>query len=691
MRFSLDWLRELAPVPAEVGVREVADRLTAAGFHVEGVEEAEGETVLDVDVTTNRVDAMCHLGLARELAAVFGVSLREPEAASVASSASDDAGPTASAASALPAIDIEASTLCRRYVGLVVRGVRVGPSPQWLRRRLLALGLRPINNVVDATNYVLWERGQPLHAFDLATLRGPRVVIREARAGETLVTLDGEQRRLAAGLLVIADAERPIGLAGVMGGQETEVGDATHDVLLESAWFDPREVRRTARQLGMHTDASHRFERGVDPDGQLVAACRAAALIVELGGGEIVEPPADVAGERLPPPAGIGLSHARLERFAGGEIPPAEVERLLAAVGFTPAAAGEGEWRVGVPSWRRFDVLEEADLFEEVLRLHGFDRIAAALPAIAGPDAPELASHRLRRVLRHQLASSGLAEAIVWAFYGEAEDARFEAFGAPGPALALLNPLSERYSRMRRSLLPGLLESASFNRRHGVPAVRLFEVGHVFWRAADGTPREAEHLALIAGGREGSPWRRTVELDLFDLKGAVEVLGTALGRELEARPDDVHGLLPGRAARLHLAGAEGTPVGILGQVDEPDDGFALFVAELATAPFVPLPAASSVRLPSRFPAVQVDLTFTHGLEVPWAAIDAAIEQARPAELVSFGLENRYQGPGVPAGAVNTTIHFTYNAVDRSLTQDEVNASQVALAALLRERLGWRAP
>ena len=671
MRFSLDWLRELAPVPAAAGAEEISTRLTGGGLHVEGIEAVEGDTVFDVDVTTNRVDVMCHLGLARELAALYDVELQLPPAA----------GPTSEHERAVP-VSIAAAALCRRYVGLVVRGVTIGPSPAWLKRRLLALGQRPINNVVDVTNYVLWERGQPLHAFDLAKVGS--IVVREALAGETVRTLDGEDRRLDSGMLVIADDRRPIALAGIMGGQETEVTAATRDVLLESGWFDPKSVRRTAKRLGMHTDASHRFERGVDPEGQLAAALRAAALIAEIGGASAVEPPIDVRGEALPPVPPIELSHRRLERFAGGVVPPAEVERLLGLIGFglSPAGHGETRWQVEVPSWRRFDVLEEADLFEEVLRLHGFERIAAALPGIPGLDAPELPGHRLRRMVRQRLAASGYQEAIDYAFYGEAEDARFEPFGASGRALAVSNPLSERHGWMRRSLLPGLLESAAFNRRHGLPAVRLFEVGRVFWHGEDGQPRESEHVALVCGGREGNPWQRVVELDLFDAKGAVEALALALDRELEAWPAEVTGLVPGKAARLVLA-SEGTEtVGILGQVEEPEEGYSLFVAELAMAALLPLPGAKPVNLPSRLPGVEVDLTFTHALDVSWKRIAAAIAAHRPPEMVSFELENRYQGPGVPPGAVNTTIHFVYNATDRSLTQEEVNAHQLAIAAAL---------
>ena len=683
MRFSRNWLIELAP-----GLREKPDleaRLTMAGFAVEDVLSsldtgAERDEVLDIDVTTNRADAMCHVGLAREAAALFGVPLEPPAVALPAERSSAPAD----------LVTIAVPDLCRRYVGVVVRGVKVETSPAWLQLRLLALGLRPINNVVDVTNLVLWESGQPLHAFDLATLRGGRVIAREAAAGERVRTLDGEERALEPGMVVIADADRAVALAGVMGGLETEVTGSTTDVLLESAWFDPRSVRRTARRLGMHTDASHRFERGVDPEGQLAAAERAAALLVELAGAGEVDEAADVRGAALPPLEPILLSGRRLDRFVGAEVPPAEVERLLSALGFGVEGLGGAEWRVSVPSWRRFDVLEEADLFEEVLRLHGFEKVEPALPAIGGPDAPELPAHRLRQRVREAIAAAGFAETVDWAFYGEDEDARFAPVSARGPALRLLNPLSERYGLMRRSLLPGLLEAASFNRRHGLAAVRLFEVGHVFWRGDGGEPREADQVGLVLGGRLGNPWQRTVSLDLFDLKGAVEELGEALGRGVEAEPAEVAGFEPGRAARLRLAGG-GPGVGVLGQVSEPMEGFALFAAEVALEPFLPLPPTPAVTLPPRRPAVPVDLTLTHPVDVPWAALAAEIERLRPPELASFELENRYQGEGVPSGGVNTTIHFVYQLPDRSLTQEEVNERQRELGAALQARFGLAPP
>jgi phenylalanyl-tRNA synthetase beta chain len=678
MRFSTGWLAEYVDLPGEVG--ELVERLTGAGFNVELIEEVAGDTVLDVDVTTNRVDAMCHLGLAREVAALWGRPLRRPGA--------ELPPPEPSAARPADLVTLEAPELCRRYVGRVVRGVEVGPSPEWLRRRLEALGLRPINNVVDVTNYVLWEMGQPLHAFDLTTLDQERIVVRTAAPGEVLVTLDGVERSLTPEMLVIADAQRPVALAGVMGGAATEVTAATRDLLLESAWFDPTTVRRAARGLGLHTDASHRFERGADPEICRAAADRAAALLLEIGGGELGEM-ADVRGEPLEEPASIELDLSRVEAFAGTALEDAEVISGLVALGFRIEERGERVFVVEVPSWRRFDVLEEADLYEEVLRLHGFEAIPATLPAIAGLDAPEPEGHRLRRRLAQHLAASGFAEAIDYAFYGAADDHRFAPVSVPGPALKLDNPLSERYALMRRSLLPGLLESADFNRRRNLSAVRLFELGHVFWGREGGEPEEAERLALVCGGRLGAPWERASELDLWDLKGVVESLAEGVGFDMRARPAEIRGLVPGVAAELVIdAGGGFRVVGHLGQVEEEAEGFPLFAAEIDTGAFLPLALPAAVTLPSRYPGISVDLTLTHSLDHLWEELEATIREAGVADLQSFALKDRYQGPGVPEGAVNTTIAFHYRAADRSLTQEEVNERHRALARELEQRFGW---
>ncbi len=698
MLFSCEWLRDYVELPADP--EELARRLTAAGLAVEGVAKTDdGDAVLDVDVTTNRVDAMNHLGVAREVAVLTGRPLSEPQVSL------DEA---AEATSGAVEVTIEAPELCSRYAARVIRGVSIGPSPEWLARRLRAIGLRPINNVVDVTNYVLWETGQPLHGFDLAKVMGAEIRVREARAGERLVTLDGETRKLAAGMLVIADSGRPVALAGVMGGAASEVTGATRDVLLESAWFDPASVRSTAKALAMHSDASHRFERGVDPELQARAAERAAALIAELAGGTVLAGTLDVLApgrrERHARPT-ILLDLDRLDAFGGAPMPAGKPAEWLQGLGFEVEPAGDRTLSVTVPSWRLDDVSEAADLFEEVLRIHGYDAIPSSLPALGEPDAPPTPRQLLRGRVRRLLAGCGFAEAIDYAFYSAEDAAAFPALGegAEGEAPVLLaNPLSELYAVMRRSLLPGLLASARFNTRRGADAVRLFELGTVFGRRPDGTVVEREILGLVCGGSLGTPWEGTEELDLFHLKGVLEALATDAGLDsdggsgrgsgaasgLEARPADIEGLREGASAELLVGGRRR---GILGRVAAGEEAFPLWVAELELAALEVSPEAlekaRQVEAPPRVPGIEADLTFTHSLDVPWAEIDAAIREAAAPELARFGLKDRYQGEGVPEGAVNTTIAFLYHGGERQLTQDEVNSHQQALARRLEERFG----
>jgi phenylalanyl-tRNA synthetase beta chain len=684
MEFSVNWLAEYVDLPADP--RDLQRRLTAAGLNVEGLSGHGGDTVLDVDVTTNRPDCMNHFGLAREVAVLYGRPLRQPPTDPL--EGSERSGDTAR-------VIVEDREGCPRYVARVVRGVRIGPSPEWLKKRLESIGLRPINNVVDVTNFILWELGQPLHAFDLAKLARSTIVVRRARAGERLVTLDGQERELDPEILVIADAERPVALAGLMGGADSEVTDSTRDILLESAHFDRRRVRVAAKRLGMHTDASHRFERGTDPEICGEAASRAAALIAEIAGGTVLAGDIDVRAERSWHRRGR-LDLARLDAFAGASIDPADAERWLTGLGFGVERNGGEVWNVTVPSWRYFDFqpprseppheVYPQDLYEEVLRIYGLDNIEATLPAIPGADAPR-PPHQVRRErLRRQLAASGYTEAIQFAFLDPALDAAFPSLRPEAKPLRLANPLSEQYSVLRRSLVPNLVETARFNQRRGLAAVRMFEVANVFYERPDGElPDQPEHVGLVCSGKIGTPWEREVELDLFDLKGVMEAVADAFGVRLAVRPAELKGLLAGNAAEL-LRGGE--VVGYLGRVEE-EEGYPLYVAELATAALAEGEISLEVELPSRFPGIAADFTLTHALETPWAEIDRTIAGNRPADLVSWKLKDRYRGPGVPEGAVNTTITFYYNAGERSLTQEEVNDRQLALNAELERRFGWK--
>ncbi|HEV8580212.1 MAG TPA: phenylalanine--tRNA ligase subunit beta [Thermoanaerobaculia bacterium] len=685
MEFSASWLAEYVDLPADVG--DLQRRLTEAGLNVEGLSVHDGDTVLDVEVTTNRPDCMNHFGLAREVAVIYGRPLRRPPA-----SLAETAERSADAAHVV----IEDYEGCPRFAARVVRGVRIGPSPEWLRRRLESIGLRSINNVVDVTNFVLWELGQPLHAYDLAKVAGGTLVVRRARAGERLITLDGQERRLDPEMLVIADAERPVGLAGVMGGLESEVTDATRDVLLEGAHFDRRAVRIAARRLGLHTDAKHRFERGSDPEICAEAVSRAAFLIAELAGGTVLSGVIDVRdGARTWTRSGR-LDLAKLDAFAGAKVDPSDAERWLTGLGFgVDRAGGNGVWNVTVPSWRYFDFqprpeppheVYPQDLYEEVLRIHGFDRIDAALPGIPGADAPRPANQVRRERLRRQLAASGYTEAVHFAFLDPARDAAFPVLRPQAKPIRLANPLSEQYSVLRRSLAPNLLETARFNQRRGLPAVRMFEIATVFFDNPDGgLPGQPEHVGLVCGGKLGNPWEREVDLDLFDLKGAIEAVAEVFGVRFEVRSADLPGLLAGNAAELLR---DGEVVGWFGRVEE-EESYPLYLAELATDALAGGEMSLEVELPSRFPGISADFTLTHALATPWSEIDGAIAGHRPADLVSWRLKVRYRGPGVPEGAVNTTISFHYNAGERSLTQEEVNARQQGLNQELERRFGWK--
>jgi phenylalanyl-tRNA synthetase beta chain len=441
----------------------------------------------------------------------------------------------------------------------------------------------------------------------------------------------------------------------------------------------------------MHTDASHRFERGADIGLPPQAVDRAAALVAELAGGTVLRGAIDVFPTQ-PEPQVLDLHLQRLNRFAGVEFAAEDVERWLTGLGFEleafPSADESPAWRVAVPTWRRRDVELPADLYEEVVRVFGYDNIPATLPAIHGADGHTSDAHRRGWTLRRRLAACGFHEAITFAFHGAEEDAWLPGLLADHPSLELANPLSELYRVMRRSLLPNLLASARFNQRRGAAAVQLFEIGHVFARAeasSDEPITEFETVALVAGGELGGPWDRSRELDFFDLKGVVEQLAVDVEQPLKAKPAQRSGFAPGTTAELWLGDRL---AGYLGLVLGEDDVYPLFAAELRTDLLAARPQPT-IEAPSRFPGVRADLTLTHSLAVPWADLEAAIRSVAPEHLVDFGLQDRYQGKGVPSGAVNTTIYFLYSSIEGTLTQEEVNERQGSLAQELERRFGWK--
>ena len=546
MKISLDWIREYVAV--DLPRQELVDRLTMAGWVPETVEEKDGDLILDLETYANRPDALGHLGVAREIGAMLGRPLLERDwpVAELDEATADIAD-----------VQITAEALCPRYCGLVVRGVPVGPSPDWMRRRLEAMGLKPINAVVDVSNYVLFATAQPVHTFDFGRIGGGRIVVRKAKRGETLVDLDGRTLELTTDMLVIADESRPVALAGVIGGQASGITASTRDVFIESAHFDPVSIRKTAKKLGLSTDASYRFERGSDIGFAPQAARMAASLLTQMGGrasrGVI---------DRYPRPLKPRTVRLRLRRVAellGVDVPEAFVADLLARLGFRADTSHRSAWRVEVPTFR-VDVSREADLIEEIARFYGYDRIPSVVTPVDSFDATvDRKRMRLAR-LRRTLLGQGLDEVINWSF---ADPEREAAAGSGRTPIPVQNPISNRASVMRTTLLPGLLENAAWNLNRGLEGVHVFETGRVYYWEEE-KHREDLHLGLLATGlRPGAGWDTpAAETDFFVLKGALEALFEALRFEPVAFEEKDHGYFePGRALAVLYKGQE---VGRLG-------------------------------------------------------------------------------------------------------------------------------
>ncbi len=646
--------------------------------------------ILDIGVTPNRPDALGHVGVARELAALFELPFAPPEAdapARVVTGASIDT---------LASVTIEDTERCPHYGALVLHDVVVGPSPDWLRFRLESLGTRSINNVVDVTNLVLLEFGHPMHAFDLDRLPAGRVVVRRAARAEKLTTLDGVERELTADDLLITNGQEGVALAGVMGGENTEIRASTRRVLLECAYFSPRGIRRTARRHGLHTESSHRFERGCDPEAVTLVLGHAASLITRLCGGAAV-PGIILAGVSPAPRREVRLRHAKMTALLGLDIPLSRASAILGRLGCEVgrSASHEGELTVTVPSFRP-DLGREEDLIEEVMRVFGIDAIPTAQRALVpsvGRSVPTT-EERVRRVA----AELGLSEALCYGFVAPRE---LEAVRAPAPSVRLRNPLSEERSVMRTSLLPGLCEALRRARRRGVGNVRLFTVGRLFFADGD-LPEERPSFAALLAGTRAQGLDKPVELDVYDAKGiAVELV-----ERVTARTARVERLAPNEAAHLHPRGAgalwlDGAPVGRLGPL-HPDvidafdlDGGALAV-ELDLGAIERLGAAIPQFRPiPTLPAVTRDLAVVVSDEVSAATVADAIRAAAGELCESVELFDLYRGKGVTDDHRSLAFHLVFRdpkaatAPDaaRTLTDEEVDGVAARVVSALRDELG----
>jgi phenylalanyl-tRNA synthetase beta chain len=669
------------------GLLVLAPGIAVPGTRLAAALPASRDTLLEIGLTPNRPDGLGHVGLAREAAALFEIPFIPPVAAPPARVIEEDVGRQVT-------ITIEDGERCPHYAGAVLLEAHVAPSPADVRWRLASLGVRPISNVVDVTNLVMLEFGHPMHAFDLDQVRGRAVVVRRAREGEPLRTLDGVDRKLTADDLVICDAEGPVALAGVMGGGNSEITSATRRVLLECAYFDPRGVRRAARRHGLHTESSHRFERGIDWGDTRTALARATSLVASLAGATAIAPIRFVEATPLARRT-VALRHERAGAVLGATIERSFAHTTLGRLGFACRASEPGMDVWEVPSFRP-DVSREVDLVEEIGRVRGYDALPAERPAVrASRDAGPVQA--LVRRAREAAVASGLSEAVTYAFVSARD---LERAGAPPSAVTLRNPLGEQHSVMRTSLLPGLLQALARAQRHGERDARLFTVAPIFVGkpGASGAPTEIEErptfTAVLAGER--TRWlTRPQPFDVWDAKGLARALVLRL---LQREPSVAIAAASDRPAALHPRGAAwvdvaGKRAGSIGPL-HPDvaDAFeiqgAAVVVELdlevlAVVGPRPLRFAS---LP-RFPSSTRDLAIVVDGNVPAGVVEDAARAAAGDLAEEVVLFDRFVGGSVPAGRASLALHVVYRAPDRTLTDAEVDARHAVVLAAMENRFG----
>jgi phenylalanyl-tRNA synthetase beta chain len=686
MKLLYNWLKEFVDVTdAPSGVRS---RLSLSGLSVDSTEETVAGPLLDAEVTINRPDCMGHYGVAREIAAAYRLPLKKVEPK--LKEASD-------AASSAARVTIQVPELCGRFTARVMRGVKVQPSPAWLRDRLVAMGQTSINNVVDATNYVMLELGQPMHAYDLDKLSGHEIIVRRATAREKLKTLDGIDRVLTADMCVIADGSRALGIGGVMGGQDSEIGFATHNILLEAAWFDAISVRRTSKILGLRTEASTRFERGSDPEMAELASRRCAELIQQLAGGEILAGVVDVY-PAPPKPGSILMARRELWRVMGADVPDADVEAILGSLGFAPRRADkmdvnspEAVWRCTQPSWRP-DVTREVDLIEEVVRHFGLDKFKARMP-VARTTAARSPNAEIEDRLRERLTGLGYQEILTIPLVDPARDAVFRA-EADVP-VHIANPLAEDASVMRTTGISGMLGALEWNLNRGQRNLRLFEIARAYrWNGA--APEERPILTIGATGmaREKSVAETPREFSFADLKGDLDRIGELAGG-LQWTAGGPGWLHPARVGRIAL-GARQDATGVAGQLargaaDKLKLRQEIFLGELLLEPFYSACTAARKGLRyspvSKYQSVERDFSLVLNDGVTFAQVSGAIRALGIDELISVEAVDVFRGGNVPAGQFSLLVRVTFQSAASTLTDAQLNHFSSRIAESLSEKLG----
>lgn len=666
MIVSWNWLKEY--VRLDMSVDALVERLMMTGLNHEETTEVDGDLAIDLEVTSNRPDCLGHIGIAREVSVGFGKELLWP------STEFDESDRRIEDLTSV-VVEPSAAEWCLQYRARVIENVQVGPSPAWMQRRLRSLGQQPVNNIVDITNYVLFECGQPLHAFDYDKLVGNRILVRNARPEEPFPAINNKTYTLQPTMGVIADAERPVALAGVMGGANTEVSESTRTILLESAEFTPLMVRHGSRALDLNSASSYRFERKVDPAGVVWASDRACHLVSLLAGGKVAKGAIHVGTNQYPRDA-IRLRWDRIPRILGIEIDRAEARRILESLGLVVVTEDADAIVVLPPTYRR-DLTREIDLVEEVGRIHGYDALPEDRVVPLAVSAPSKAD-RVQEVVRESLCAGGYFEAVTFSFTDELLATAVQPWRVAEP-LQVSHSSRKQESRLRQSLIPSLLRTLAVNHARGNDDVELFEIAQLYLPKADQSlPDDPTVVGLVS------------ERDMRTVRGQVENIFRRLRLDPSFEPVDVPGLAKGKSAHWTLNGER---IGVIGLVDDAlksklDLSGNVVVGELHLQPLVEHAdlIAKAKPIPSQ-PASVRDFNFVLDEQTPWSKLEAAIREAAPAEMESLEFIDLYRGKQVPAGKKSVVFRISYRGADRTLTREEVDAFQQKIRANIEQKLG----
>ena len=677
MIISLNWLKDY--IELDLSLPVLIEKLNMIGLMVEDWEEKSSDVILDIETYANRPDTLGHLGVARELAAALELGIKEQKwpLTEIEQKTSD-----------LADVRIWDDELCPRYSGMVIKGIQVGPSPEWLRKRIEAVGLKPINNVVDVTNYVLFATAHPIHAFDLAKISGRKIIIRKATDAEVLRGLEDSDISLTPEMLVIADEKKPIALAGIIGGEESSVKESTQDVFIESACFDPVSIRKTSKKTGISTDASYRFERGADISFPPQAALMAASLLTQLGGKAskgIVDVYPKPRKEKT-----VVLRHHRISDLLGLEIDEEFAVRTLASLGFQAEVQQRGVWQVKIPQFR-VDVEREADLIEEIARFYGYDKIPASLPPLKVLELPVDQKRERINKFRQLLFYNGFDEVLNFSFSDPEKEARLQ---TGQKAIEIRNPISSKASLLRTTLLGGLLENIVWNKNRGAEGIHLFEVGNVyFWQ--NETNREQLTLTLATTGLVGPvQWhRKSEDTDFFRIKGALESLMTYSRYEPFSFKEEDHAFFE-QGYSLAMIFKEET-VGYCGLLKKNLlDSYSLkepvWAAELNLALlFEKQPYSFEFTPVDRFPSITRDVSFISSRSVLYQDIKEVVEKLAIPYLMEFDPHDRFSGSSIPNGKISLSLRFVFRHPQRTLLAKEVDTLQEKIINALVTRFKFQ--